>query len=88
MDHSPFPSSGFGTPSYAHLSLAQRAVAWADLVDAGLETVLASMRKRTNSEEELRAVFQQWLEKRRAEHDQAMLNMMRVLRDHGAEDGN
>ena len=76
-----------GAPSYAHLSILQRANAWSDLVDAGLETVLEGMRRRTNSEEELRTVFGDWLKKRRADNRQASLKMMRVLGDHGADNG-
>lgn len=81
MKYEPLPPSKIADPSFAHLSVHERIAVWADLVDSGIDLVLAGLRRRTNSEEELRAAFGEWLETHRAEHDQSVQKMMQKFRE-------
>jgi hypothetical protein len=82
MNHQLLPPPEASPPRYAHLSITERIALWAEHVDTCLEIVMARLREKTNSEQEFREALQEWLELRRADHDQAMANMMRKFREH------
>ena len=85
MNYDPLPPPKIVEPSFSHLSVRDRIAVWGEMVDAGIELVLAGQQRRTDSEVELRDAFREWLETRRAERSEAMQEMMQKFREHGAD---
>jgi hypothetical protein len=67
-------------PSVKHLPTRKKVQMWAQMVDEGDQILLASLKQRHGSMESARAAALEWLERRNADHEQAVARMIGEMR--------
>ena len=61
----------------------QRIRLWLDLMDTCEQFLLAGLRRKVGSEEELRAAYRKWYAEQMEEHDRMMLHIMEEFERRG-----
>jgi hypothetical protein len=88
MKNQLIPPPELAPPSIRTLSGKEKVALWGQMVDEGDQIVLAGFRSRSQSDEEAKAKFIQWLERRNMEHDRAVERMIKELRRRERENAN
>ena len=80
MKNQLIPPTELAPPSVRHLPAKEKIAVWADMVDEGDEFFLACLRRRLGSDAAAHKAFLDWLDRRDAEHDRAIVLMITNLR--------
>ncbi len=87
MKNQLIPPPELAPPSLRHLPAEEAIALWARIVDEGDQIVLASLRDRVGPDGDVHAAFLEWLDRRTAEHDRALINMLTNLHRREAANG-
>ena len=70
-----------------HLTADQRVAAWADLMDASEELLLAGQARQIGPDGDLREAYRRWYVRQMEDHDQAMRDLANNLYRRGVRHG-
>ena len=70
-----------------HLTPDQRVAAWADLMDASEELLLAGLARQIGPDGDLREAYRRWYVRQMEDHDQAMRDLANNLYRRGVRHG-
>jgi hypothetical protein len=79
MKNQLIPPPELAPPSVRHLPVRQKIAIWAEMVDEGDRFLMANMRRRVGADGDAEAACLAWLERRTAEHDRAVAQMITNL---------
>ncbi len=80
MKNQLIPPPELAPPSVRHLPASEKIAVWAAIVEEGDEFLMANMRRRVGPHGDAQRAVLQWLERRTAEHDRAIAQMITNLR--------
>ncbi len=87
MKNQLIPPPELAPPSIRHLAPDEKVALWAQMVDEGDQMVIAGLQRRLGPHGDVEAAFLAWLDRRTAEHDRALVQMLKTLhrgnRSHG-----
>ena len=80
MKNQLIPPPELAPPSIRHLPAEEKIAIWAQMVDEGDQLVMLSLQDRVGPNGDPQAAFLEWLDRRTAEHDRAIVRMITNLR--------
>jgi hypothetical protein len=80
MKNQLIPPPELAPPSIRHLPPKEKVALWAQMVDEGDQLVMAGLRRRVGPDGDAQTAFLQWLDRRNAEHDRAIVRMITEMR--------
>ena len=80
MKNQLIPPPDLAPESIRHLPAKTKIAIWAQMVDDGDQMILAGLRRRVGPNGDGHAAFLEWLDRRTAEHDRAVVQMITNLR--------
>jgi hypothetical protein len=80
MKNQLIPPPELAPPSVRDFPAEQKIALWAEMVDEGDQFLMASLRRRLGPNADVQAAFLEWLDRRNAEHDRAVVQMITNLR--------
>src|SRR5690349_6246890 len=87
MANEVIPPVGMGNSIPNHLTSDQRVAAWADLMDASEELLLAGLARQIGPDGDLREAYRRWYVRRMEDHDQAVRELADNLYRRGLRHG-
>jgi len=80
------PPRNLAPVDLADKSAEERAAAWLDMLDTGYKLVVAGLRQKCHSDDELRAAYRSWYAEQMADHDHTLERMLRRMQQRRATD--